>query len=153
MSILFKIWQFDIIFIWHLIDSQLLVFKISEQIIFRLNLKTAKSVLFSTPTYTKLVFWALISNVYLNSYAIFNASCDLYQTKYLIKTNITSKQTNKQTEEKEMKTNITSKQTNKQSEKKEINSKLKRDAAVPHYYCHNLIYSVSILECNLTSFF
>ena len=63
--------------------------------IFRLNLKTEKSLYFFD---TKLHY------VYLNSFTIFNASCDFASEKVFIMKNITSKQIkNKQTKTKKMK--------------------------------------------------
>ena len=110
--------------------------------IFRLNLKTEESVIFSTPNYTECMFLDLISYVYLKSCTIFNASCDFASEKVFIIKNITSKQTKK------------NKQTNKQTKKNnEANPEFKADAAVPQYHCQNFLYSVSNLEYNLMSFF
>ena len=106
--------------------------------IFRLNLKTEESVIFSTPDYIEFTFLDLLSYVYLKSCTIFNASSDFASEKAFVIKNITSKQTKKQT--------------NKQKNN-EANSEFKADAAVPIYYCHNFFYSVSNLEYNLSFFY
>ena len=68
--------------------------------IFRLNLKTEKSVIFSTPNYTEFTFLDLLSYIYLKNCTILSASSDFASEKVFIIKNVTSKQTEKQTNKK-----------------------------------------------------